>query len=98
MRRLVIALLLGGGLLSAADPDAKIDRTLINTLAEDGDATPPFFIVFGERANLKAAYAIQDWNARGRYVTDALQQTANQSQNGVQGYLRGRKIAFTPFW
>jgi subtilisin family serine protease len=98
MRRLVVALLLAGGLLIAADPDAKIDRSLINTLAEDADSTAPFFIVFGDRANLKAAYAIRDWNARGRFVTDALQQTANRSQNGVQGYLRGQKIAFTAFW
>jgi subtilisin family serine protease len=98
MRRLVVALLLAGGLLIAADPDTKIDRSLINTLAEDADSTAPFFIVFGDRANLKAAYAIRDWNARGRFVTDALQQTANRSQAGVQGYLRGQRIAFTAFW
>jgi subtilisin family serine protease len=97
MRYWRIPLFLIGALLLAST-DAKIDRGLMNTLAEDEDATAPFFVVFGDRANLKPAHAIRDWNARGRSVTDALQQTAARSQNGVQGYLRGRGVAFTSFW
>lgn len=86
--------------LIAAPPgaDAKIDRGLITILINSDDGTAPFFVVFGDRTPLAAAYRIQDWAARGRFVVQSLQATANRSQNGVRGYLQGHKIDYTPFW
>jgi subtilisin family serine protease len=86
--------------LTAAPPgaDAKIDPGLITTLINSDDGTGPFFVAFAERTPLGAASRIQDWAARGRFVVDSLQTTANRSQNGVRGYLQGHKIDYTPFW
>src|SRR5437763_15031174 len=81
---------------SADDP--KIDRTLMGRLTDDTDAVAPFFVVFGEQADLKPAYRIANRTARARFVAEALQAVADRSQAGVRGYLGGRSVAFTPFW
>lgn len=85
---------------AAAPPgaDAKIDPGLIAALINSDDGTGPFFVVFAERTPLGAAFGIPDWAARGRFVVDSLQATANRSQNGVRGYLQGHKIDYTAFW
>ncbi len=87
--------------VAAAAPqgaDAKIDPGLMRALLDSQDGTAAFFVVFGERTPLAAAYGIRDWAARGRFVVQSLQATANRSQNGVRGYLQGRGIDFSPFW
>ena len=95
-----VVLLTTVGSLAAAPPgaDAKIDPKLIQAILDSDDGTAPFFVVFADRTPLAAAYGIQDWQARGRFVMRQLQATADRSQNGVRGYLQGRKIDFTSFW
>jgi hypothetical protein len=83
---------------AAPGPDAKIEPKLMTTLIDSDDGIAPFFVVFGERAALEAAFSMIDWGARGQFVVDRLQAAANRSQNGVRGYLQGHKIAYTPFW
>ncbi len=96
-RRLFPLLMAGAAALSGAD--YKIDQGLLNTLTDDEGAVAPFFVVFGERPlQLKQAYRIPDRIARARFVAQALESVANRSQAGVRGYLRGRGVAFTPFW
>src|SRR5262245_51475609 len=87
MRKYAV-LLLAPALLLAADPDAKIDRGLINKLLNSDDGTASFFVEFGDRTPLAAASHIPDWNLRGQAVVNALQGTANRSQAGVRGYLQ----------
>jgi len=70
----------------------------MTTLIASDDGTAPFFVVFGERTSLEAAFRMNDWAARGQFVVDRLQATANRSQNGVRGYLQGRRIDYTSFW
>jgi len=95
---ILLVLVLGGGAWAAPGTDYKIDRNLMNALADDEEAIVPFFVVFGERPNLAPARAMRDRAARGRFVVQALQATADRSQAGVRGYLRGRGVDFTPFW
>lgn len=92
--------LLGVAAALLADPgtDYKIDPGLMSRLADDAEATAPFFVVFGERPNLAPAHRMTDRAARARFVIQALQATANRSQAGVRGYLRGRGVDFTAFW
>jgi len=82
----------------AADTDYKIDSTLLKALAEDADATAPFFVVFSDRADLKPAVRIADRAERGRFVVSELQDVADRSQAGVRGYLSAQNVDFTPFW
>ncbi|MGH8247726.1 MAG: S8 family serine peptidase, partial [Gammaproteobacteria bacterium] len=93
----VLIMLTAAG-LAAADTDYKIDRGLMITLTEDADATAPFFVVFGDRADVKPAHRIASWEARGRFVVQSLHGVANRSQGRVRGYLQSRRVAFTPFW
>ncbi len=98
LSRTVLLVMFAACILYAADSDYKIDRDLMATLSDDSDATAPFFVVFGERANLKPAFRITDRAARGRFVVQALEATANRSQAGVRGYLQSQRVAFTSFW
>src|SRR3972149_11145464 len=84
--------------LWAQGTDYKIDSGLMGVLAEDVDATAPFFVVFGERADLKPAYQISDRLARARFVEQALRAVADRSQAGGRGFLQGRRVEFIAFW
>ena len=94
----VLVLFATSSLYAGPGTDYKIGPELMNRLADDADATAPFFVVFGERPQLEQAYRIPDRLARARFVVQALQATADRSQAGVRGYLQARRVAFTPFW
>lgn len=81
-----------------ADAEAKIDGKLIAALMKSQDGTTPFFAVFGERAQLGQAFQVADRKARGRLVMDLLIATADRSQNGARGFLKGRGVKHTAFW
>ncbi|MGH8245073.1 MAG: S8 family serine peptidase, partial [Gammaproteobacteria bacterium] len=91
-------LMLAATAFAAGNTDYKIDAGLMKALAQDSDATPPFFAVFGERANVKPAHQIASWEARGRFVVQSLHSVANRSQARVRAYLQSHRVAFTPFW
>jgi hypothetical protein len=95
---LLIILLVPSSTVFASADDSKIDRALMTRLTDEADAIAPFFVVFGERADLKSAYRIANRAERARVVAEALQAVADRSQAGVRGYLRGQGVAFTPFW
>ena len=94
---LMVVLAVTSQAFSSTD-DSKIDQTLIARLTDEPDAIAPFFVVFGERADLKPAYRISNRAERARFVAEALEAVAERSQAGVRGYLRGRRVEFTPFW
>ena len=94
----ILLFVLASVLYAGPGTDYKIERGLMDRLANDDDATAPFFVVFGERADLTPAYRISDRQARARFVAQALQAVANRSQAGVRGYLQGRRVTFTAFW
>src|SRR6266481_817103 len=96
-RFLFACVALGGLLTAAPGDDAKIEKSLLATLSSDEDATAPFFIVFGEKPDLSPAGKIKDKTSRGKFVGQALKDTAEKSQSGVRGYLQGHKIPFTSF-
>jgi subtilisin family serine protease len=80
----------------APDAAAKIEQSVKNSLAAK-DSTD-FWVMFGQSANLSAASAVTDWNARGTAVVNALQQTANSSQAQVRALLDGQKISYQSFY
>lgn len=99
MRRIQFALMIAcGALLGAPGPELKIEKRLLEQLTASEEAVAPYFVVFAEKADVKPAYYIKDKAQRGRFVVDALKATAERSQAGVRGYLRGMKVDFTPYW
>src|SRR5919109_4314700 len=87
---LLVALFLLPLAVSAAPPErptVKVDPRVLEDV-KDGEAT--FWVVMRQRADLSPAYAIKDWDARGRFVVQRLQEAANASQVGVRGLLQGQ--------
>ena len=71
---------------SVTDPGAdKITPEVTQELSEAGRAT--VLIRFQDRPEMSSFAAIEDWDARGQAVYDALTRTADRSQAGVRAAL-----------
>jgi hypothetical protein len=72
-----------------------VDSKVLAALEADGSAD--FFVVFSEQADLRAADSIADWEERGRFVYDALEETTSRSQADAVSYLESRGQQFSQF-
>jgi subtilisin family serine protease len=59
-------------------PTAEVDQAVLTAI--DSQGSSDYIILVGEQADLSAAYAIEDWDARGEYVVTVLSETAQNSQ------------------
>lgn len=57
-----------------------------------------FWVILREEADLRPAYAIKNWEARGRFVVNKLQAVANTSQAELRRLLRSRNADHRPVW
>jgi subtilisin family serine protease len=64
-----------------------IDPQVYADLDAAADGTGSFIVYLADQADLSAAYAIKDWSARGQYVLNALQATAERSQAALRADL-----------
>jgi len=89
----MLGVLLGIFLMGAPQPGlaGEIDEDLLAAFQQESSQN--FFVEFREQADLSAAYSMEDWNARGRYVWGQLAAQAEKSQKQALAYLaaRGRK-------
>jgi|GEM_PF-2592599 len=76
---------------------AAVDPRILVEMAAAPDGTAGFFVLFREQADLAPAYAIADWNERGRFVVAALQSTAGRSQARVRAWLDARGLTYRVF-
>ncbi len=81
---------------TAATLPVKIDARVLDEIAEQGEAT--YWVILREKADLRPAYAMTNWEARGRFVFERLRAVANTSQAGLRAWLRSRGVAHRPFW
>lgn len=110
-RRLVVAslsaLALVGGVVaapslataapaSAPDAAAKIAPEVTASLSSGASAS--YWIRFAARTDLSAATQIDDWDARGQAVFDALNATAAGSQASIKSLLDGRGTDYQAFY
>src|SRR3990172_5038027 len=72
-------------------PEDKVERGLRSALLASPEQQASFLVYLSSQADLSGAYAIDDWEARGRYVFESLQQTARTSQAGILDSLRVRQ-------
>ena len=86
-----------GSLSAQAPAAAPVERAILDQAdRQKGEAT--FWVIVREKANLAAAYGIQQRSVRGRFVYDQLTTVAAKSQAGLQALLRARGASFKPFW
>lgn len=76
----------------------KIKPELRAQLSKRSVAPTGFWVRFGERADLSAAAAIDDWKARGTAVAEALQRTAESAQREVRAQLDAAGAPYQSFW
>ncbi|GAB2695927.1 carboxypeptidase regulatory-like domain-containing protein [Thalassiella azotivora] len=77
---------------TAAPVDPPVARALASKGASD------LWVVLDERADLRAAAAVDDWTERGEAVVEALQATARSSQGPVLAALSDGGVRHTAFW
>lgn len=63
----------------------KVEGGLRDTVTAAGEGT--YLVVLQEQADLSQAYTMDDWDARGQYVYETLQVTAQKSQANLTSYL-----------
>jgi serine protease AprX len=63
-----------------------------------GDQSASVVILLAEQADLSAAYAMTDQDARGWYVYNTLTKHAARTQAGLQSFLKAQGINFKSFW
>ncbi len=81
---------------AAQDPgNIEVEEVLRNQLA--ADETTGYLIYFREKPDLSPAYEM-DWIERGRFVANALNQTALRSQASVRAYLDAQGATYKAFW
>ena len=89
-----VALLVGGP--AAGSSATKIDAHVLHDTAGGQDAS--FLIQLSDQADLSAAYAMRDQDARGWYVYRALKRHAARTQAPIRALLEARNASYTPYW
>jgi len=96
-RRVLPAVLAAVVLLARppAPPAGEIDKELLAAYRQE--STVNLLVAFEAQADLSAAHAMTDWNARGQYVWDRLTAQAETSQRELVAYLKGQGLSFKSF-
>ncbi|NOK58099.1 MAG: hypothetical protein GFH27_549287n403 [Chloroflexi bacterium AL-W] len=80
---------------SSDQAPAKIDSAI---LAQQGRAETTFWVLMEAKADLSPAFTIQDWQERGEFVVDTLQEVARNSQSDVRKLLDNEGVVYESFW
>src|SRR5882762_6450171 len=84
---------------SAAKPVATINKIAPEVLADTSDGkSASIIILLADQANVTAAHAIRDQDARGWYVYNSLTQHAAHTQVGLRNFLDSRGVTYQSFW
>ncbi|HOV85668.1 MAG TPA: S8 family serine peptidase [Syntrophobacteraceae bacterium] len=81
----------------------KIAPDLLESFQRAPGQPRRFLVYLKDQADLKGAQGLNDWEAKGNFVYDALKQKARTSQQNLLGYLEtqaalGRVVAFKSFF
>ncbi|MER7419529.1 S8 family serine peptidase [Micromonospora peucetia] len=77
-------------------PDGKISAKVRQKLRQQ--KTVDIWVTLDARADLSAAYEIDDWTRRGQYVLDALRDTARSSQADLRADLDRSRANYTSYF
>jgi uncharacterized repeat protein (TIGR01451 family) len=82
--------------LAAVAPGAKVAPEVLTETAEGQNAS--IVILLAEQADVSAAYAMKDQDARGWFVYNTLTQHAARTQLGLKTFLTARGAGYQSFW
>ena len=75
----------------------NLDPELRKAFQASGGQTT-FLVELQEKADLSPAYSIFDWEERGEFVLETLQEVAERSQSDIHDLLKKEGVPFTPFY
>src|SRR6267143_2243804 len=81
---------------SALTPGTKIAPGVLAETANGKSASVVIFLA--NQADVSAAYAMRDQDARGWFVYNTLTQHAARTQAGLQAFLTARGASYQSFW
>ena len=84
------------GWSAAIDPSSKIASRVLSETSNGGSTEA--LVVLTTQADLGAAASFPTKLAKGQFVMNALQTTANRTQGPILAMLRERGIPFQSFW
>lgn len=95
----LIALASTGRVTSSAGSNNSAGKIAPEVIAAttDGDTTP-VIVLLAEQADVSAAYAMVDQDARGWFVYNMLTQHAARTQAGLREFLESEGAAYRSFW
>ncbi|MEV0802386.1 S8 family serine peptidase [Kribbella sp. NPDC050281] len=96
-----LLMLPAGTAASAAPPPPAPWQDKVSSSLRSGlvaGRTSDFMVRFADRADLSKAATIKDWNERGEYVVQQLQQAAASGQRDARAALDAAGNDYTPFW
>src|SRR5213078_2723661 len=79
-----------------AATSAKIAPEVAEEITNGG--TTSVVIMMAEQADVSAAYAMKDQDARGWFVYNTLTQHARRTQAGLQAFLSAAGVNYQSFW
>ena len=74
----------------------KVEPAVLNTISANGASD--YVVEMAEKADLSAAYEIEDWTERGWFVYDTLKETAARTQQPVLDVLDASGVAYQSFF
>jgi subtilisin family serine protease len=74
----------------------KVSPAVLGQVRAAGSAT--FWAILEPQARLAPAFTIGEWPERGKFVMDALRESANSSQAGLRAWLLARDVPFESYW
>src|SRR6185295_14249077 len=63
-----------------------------------GDKSTSVVVLLADQADVSAAEAMKDQDARGWYVYNTLTQHAARTQAGLQDFLKSEGVSYQSFW
>ena len=100
----MLAALVVGSVPAVADPDPVVPAAADEKFTDEAmsllseEKTADFWIRFADSADLSAAAATSDWDARGVAVYDALTTTATAAQADTIAALDAASVDYSPMW
>ncbi len=71
-----------------------VDPQVYRDLSAAPDGIGRFIVYMRQQADLSAAFSIEDWSARGRYVLETLRNTAQRSQAALRATLDDAGVSY----
>jgi subtilisin family serine protease len=77
---------------------ARVDPRIGQALAASPDGRADLLVFLADQADLSAASAVRDWDARGALVFRTLRDHAEATQRDLRAALAARGLDYTPLW